>query len=84
MGYLFDPERFKKILSHIESRSVSELVVKLMTHESVDFLEARKNSFEVMLEKASKPSEVYAISNLSATICEIIEKVSAALKSNPN
>ena len=35
-----------------------------------------------MLEKVSKPAEVYIISNLSAAICEVIEKVSAALKSN--
>lgn len=34
MKYLLDSERFKQILNHIESRSVGELIVKLLTHES--------------------------------------------------
>ena len=37
-----------------------------------------------MLEKASQKEEIYAASNLSASICETIEKVSGALKANSN
>lgn len=37
-----------------------------------------------MLEKSSQKEEVYTVSNLSASICEIIEKVAGALKGNSN
>lgn len=37
--FLLEPEKFKAILNHIESRSVGDLVVKLLTYESTEFIE---------------------------------------------
>lgn len=80
MKFLLDSDRFKELLKHIESRSVGELVVKLLTHESLELLEQRKVAFEQMLEKMSKNDEIFVISNLSTPICETIEKVAASVK----
>lgn len=55
--------------------------MKLLTNESSDFIEERKAAFQQILDKVSKNSEVYVISNLSTSICEIIEKVAANVKS---
>lgn len=75
---------FDSVLKHVESRSVSDLIVRIITYESTECLEERRVAFESLLEKASKPEETYVMSNLSAAICEIIEKVSTALKGNGN
>ena len=40
--YLLDGERFEHLLNHIESRSVGELITKLMTHETFDLIDQRK------------------------------------------
>lgn len=34
IDYLLDENRFESLLNHIESRSVGELVMKILTHES--------------------------------------------------
>lgn len=57
--FLLEPERFTKLINHIESRSVGDLVVKLLTNESSDFIEERKAAFQQILDKVSKNSEVY-------------------------
>ena len=36
--YLLEEQRLESILNHIESRSVGELVTKLLTHESSELL----------------------------------------------
>lgn len=61
MKFLLDSERFKLLLNHIESRSVGELVVKLLTQESSELTEQRKVAFEQMLERMSQNSEVFVI-----------------------
>lgn len=57
--FLLVGDRFEDILHHIESRSVTELVVKILTHDSADCLDERKIAFERMLERASTSTEVY-------------------------
>lgn len=42
LTFLLSPSRFASLLNHIESRSVCELVIKLLTHESTELLEERK------------------------------------------
>ena len=38
MGEILDPKRVENILNHIESRSVGELIMKIMTQESTELL----------------------------------------------
>ena len=42
MKYILESEKFDCILNHIESRSVGEFIMKIMTHESTDYLAERE------------------------------------------
>lgn len=64
MKYLLDETRFEDLLNHIESRSVGELITKILTHESTDLLEERKAAFEKALARLSKNNEVYVFLSL--------------------
>lgn len=68
-AFLLEANNFTSILQHIESRSVGELVVKLITFESMENKEVKQAAFEKMIEKISKPEEVYILSNLALAIC---------------
>ena len=42
MKYILEPEKFDCILNHIESRSVGDFIMKIMTQESTDYLTERE------------------------------------------
>ena len=82
MKYILQEENSRMVLDHCESRSVGELIIKILTHESTLSLEERSGFFKMVLEKLSSSSEIYVMSNLSSYVCEVIEKIAANLKGN--
>ena len=78
---MLQEENSRLLLDHSESRSVGELIVKMLTHESTQSLEERTTFFKLVLEKLSSELEIYLMSNLSTYVCEVIEKIAANLKS---
>lgn len=70
------------MLNHAESRSVGELIIKILVNETTNALEQRKKFFKSILDKLSANSEIFIMSNLSAYVCEIIEKAATNLKGN--
>ena len=42
MKYLLEEQMMHKIINHAESRSIGELIVKILTHESTLMLEQRR------------------------------------------
>ncbi len=66
---------------------MGELIVKILVNETTICLEQRKSFFKAILNKLSSSSEIYvrfhplrSMSNLSAYVSEIIEKVATNLK----
>ena len=42
MKYILEEQMMHKIINHAESRSIGELIVKVLTHESTLMLEQRR------------------------------------------
>lgn len=82
LRYFLQEEVWRRVLNHAESRSVGDLIVKVLTHETTICLEKRREFFRAVLERLSAPAEVEVLSNLSAYVCEVIEKVAGNLKGN--
>lgn len=59
MKYVLEPANFDKILSHIESRSVGEFIMKIMTQESTELIPEREEALNKILAKLTKNEEVY-------------------------
>lgn len=51
----------EKVLNHAESRSVGELIVKVLVNETTISLEHRKSFFKSILNKLSSNSEIYVL-----------------------
>ena len=69
MKYILEEQMMHKIINHAESRSIGELIVKVLTHESTLMLEQRREFFKELLNRSSVPSEIevlYALCRLSA------------------
>lgn len=49
----------EKVLNHAESRSVGELIVKILVNETTICLDQRKAFFKSILNKLSSNSEIY-------------------------
>jgi hypothetical protein len=49
----------EKVLNHAESRSVGELIVKILVNETTICLDQRKSFFKSILNKLSASSEIY-------------------------
>lgn len=82
MKYILQESMMHKIINHAQSRSVGEIISKILTHETTLFLDLRREFFKELLTRTSTFSEISVISNLSSYICQIIEKVATNLKSN--
>ena len=80
LKYMLEEEVTHLLLNHCESRSVGELITKILTHESTTCLEQRTAFFKLMLNRLSESAEIYVMSNLSTYVVEVIEKVAANLK----
>lgn len=93
MTFLFNSEKnyVEIICNHIESKSVGDLVTKMLVWENADFIEERKTLYDHLIHLMSTVKEshvnlllIQVISNLAYTISEIIEKSSTYIKSKPN
>ena len=49
--FVLDSENRKKLLNHVESRSVAEFIVKILTFESSEFLPERTEYFKEIIAK---------------------------------
>jgi hypothetical protein len=49
----------EKVLNHAESRSVGELIIKMLTNETTLCLEMRRDFFKAILKRMSVSSEIY-------------------------
>jgi archaellum biogenesis protein FlaJ (TadC family) len=52
----------EKVLNHAESRSVGELIVKILVNETTICLDQRKTFYKSILNKLSSSSEIYVLS----------------------
>lgn len=56
------------ICNHIESKSVGDLLTKILVWESVDFVEERKTIYDHLINLMSQLKDAHVISNLSYTL----------------
>ena len=82
LKFALDEKHRASILNHIESRSVSEFVTKILTFENNEFLEERTTFYKEIITKLGVNDEIFVLSNLSACVTETVEKCVASLKSN--
>lgn len=69
------------MVKHIESRSVGEFLLKVLTHESGKLAKERTSFFKSLLNKLAENNEVAVLSNFSSFVSETIEKASQNAKS---
>ncbi len=70
--------------NHIESKSVGDLILKVLIYESVEFVKERQVFYDYLIRLMSELKDSHVISNLAYTIHEIIEKTSVYIKSKVN
>lgn len=80
-AYFFSDPKNTRILDHVESRSIAEVVIKFLTIDSLSFLPERQQLIEEILGRVSKNSNPGSMGNLSLVLCEVIEKYSSTVKS---
>lgn len=72
------------VCSQVESKSVGDLITKILIWENAGFVEERKQLYNHLIDLMSQVKESHVISNLAYTLSEIIEKSSTYIKSKPN
>lgn len=81
MEFLFEGNRIERMVRHIESRSVGEFLMKVLTFESGKWAAERAGFFSRLLQMLAGNGSVYVLSNFSAFVSETIEKAATNAKS---
>ncbi len=68
MEFLFTNDRVEKMVKHIESRSVGEFLLKVLTYESSKWVAERAEFFTLLLTKLADDNTVHVLSNFSSFI----------------
>ena len=82
MQYLFTDQNVYKLIAHIESRSVGEFLLKVLTYESSKWAAERATLFSFLLNKLAENNSIHVLSNFSSFICETIVKAADNTKTN--
>jgi hypothetical protein len=59
LRYILEEKNAEKVLNHAESRSVGDLIIKILVNETTICLEQRKAFYKLILNKLSSNSEIY-------------------------
>lgn len=83
-NYFFQEKRYLKLLKHIASRSIAELVSKILTLDTCSFLEEREELLSELLKLLSQPwgDDINSPVNVSYILCDVIEKSGSGVKTN--
>jgi hypothetical protein len=80
MDFLFAQKNVEKMITHIESRSVGEFLLKALTYESPKWTKERARFFTSLLNKLAENDSIHVLSNFSSFISETIEKAALNAK----